>query len=174
MKLAWGAKVSDLFVTRLFAMVSRLGWQREQANDVMGCMAFESDETFSPSVVNKAGSGAVGLIQFMPSTAMGLGTTVENLKLLSAESQLDYVEMYFLPYAKKIHTLSDMYMSILLPKYIPYPDSAILFSGDTKAYRQNSGLDANKDGNITKLEATARVQAMLVKGLSDTYSRIIP
>lgn len=174
MKLAWGAKVSDLFVTRLFAMVSRLGWQREQANDAMGCMAFESDETFSPSVVNKAGSGAVGLIQFMPSTAMGLGTTVENLKLLSAESQLDYVEMYFLPYAKKIHTLSDMYMSILLPKYIPYPDSAILFSGDTKAYRQNSGLDANKDGNITKLEATARVQAMLVKGLSDTYSRIIP
>jgi hypothetical protein len=174
MKLAWGAKVSDLFVTRLFAMVSRLGWQREQANDVMACMAFESDETFSPSVPNKAGSGAVGLIQFMPLTALGLGTTVENLKLLSAESQLDYVEMYFLPYARNIHTLPDMYMAILLPKYIKYPDTAVLFSGNGASYRQNAGLDANSDGQITKAEATARVQGKLIRGLSDKYSRIVP
>lgn len=41
----------------------------------MAAMAFESGETFSPSIKNAAGSGAVGLIQFMPSTAKALGTS---------------------------------------------------------------------------------------------------
>jgi hypothetical protein len=58
----------------------------------MAAMAFETGGSFSPAVPNKAGSGAVGLIQFMPSTAKGLGTSTEALKKMSAVQQLDFVK----------------------------------------------------------------------------------
>lgn len=129
----------------------------------MACIAFESGETFSASVRNAAGSGAVGLIQFMPATAHDLGTTTEGLSAMSAESQLTYVRAYFKRYARRIASLSDMYMAILLPKYIGTLDGTVLFSGG-ESYRQNAGLDANNDGKVTKGEATARVAAMLARG----------
>ncbi|EIL99152.1 transglycosylase SLT domain-containing protein [Rhodanobacter thiooxydans] len=163
-QLAWGMRVSTGFARGVLGLCRGFGWGPAHASWLMACMAFESATTFSPSIRNAAGSGAVGLIQFMPSTARGLGTTVENLALLSAESQLDYVAAYFEPYAKRIRSLSDMYMAILLPKYIGQPEDAVLFSGGV-AYRQNAGLDANHDGKITKAEATARVADMLKRGL---------
>lgn len=171
MKLAWGNRVSELFCRKIVGVTKRFAWQPEQASDLMACMAFETGETFSASVKNMAGSGATGLIQFMPNTAMGLGTTIENLELLSPESQLDYVEMYFLPYAKRIKTLPDMYMAILLPKYIGALDSAVLFTGTGASYRQNSGLDRNKDGSVTKLEAAAGVQAKRIRGMQMGFYR---
>jgi len=135
----------------------------------MACMAFESAETFSPSIKNAAGSGATGLIQFMPMTALGLGTNVDALASMGETEQLDYVRRYFSSYAKRIGNLSDMYMAILMPKYIGQPDDAVLFSGG-RPYRQNSGLDANRDGLVTKSEASARVQRMLEKGLRAGYA----
>jgi len=105
------------------------------------------------------------LIQFMPATARDLGTTTDVLAKMTAVQQLDYVEKYFRPYYKRINSLSDMYMAILLPKYVGQPDDAVLFSGGT-AYRQNAGLDANKDGKITKAEASAKVRAKWEKGLT--------
>jgi hypothetical protein len=167
--LAWGARVSTGFAQGVLGICRGFGWGAEHANWLMACMAFESGETFSPSVRNAAGSGAVGLIQFMPSTAAGLGTTVENLQLLSAESQLYYVQKYFKPYAKRIGSLSDMYMAILLPKYVGQPGESVLFS-EGIAYRQNAGLDANRDGKITKDEATAKVLAKLQRGQSPGFA----
>ena len=46
---------------------------------LMSCMAFESMETFRADIPNKAGSKAIGLIQFMPKTAIGLGTTTKDI-----------------------------------------------------------------------------------------------
>jgi spore maturation protein SpmB len=168
--LAWGARVSTDFAAAVIGLCRRLRWSGAHASWLMACMAFESDETFSASVRNKAGSGAVGLIQFMPATARGIGTTVGNLELLSAESQLYYVQQYFAPYAHRIASLSDMYMAILLPKYIGTRDSVVLFSGGTVAYRQNAGLDADNDGRVTQAEATARVAAKLQRGLQPGFS----
>lgn len=170
MKIAWGNKVSEEFCRRVILLQGRLAWRPEQASHLMACMAFESDETFSPAIKNKAGSGATGLIQLMPKTAIGMGTTVEALALLDAEDQLDYVERYFRPYAKRIQTLSDMYMAILLPRYIGALDNAILFSNGI-AYRQNAGLDSDKDGTITKREATSLVQAKLTRGMLPGFYR---
>lgn len=163
--LAWGARVSTEFARHVLGICAEFGWSGAHASWLMACMAFESAGTFSASVRNAAGSGAVGLIQFMPSTAADLGTTTENLALLSPESQLTYVRAYFKRYARRIESLSDMYMAILLPKYIGTLDSTVLFSGTGASYRQNAGLDANTDGKITKGEATARVAAMLKRGL---------
>jgi len=163
--LAWGARVSTGFAKTLLGICRDFGWGAEHPSWLMSCIAFESGETFSASVRNAAGSGAVGLIQFMPATAADLGTTIENLQLLSAESQLVYVRQYFKPYARRIGSLSDMYMAILLPKYVGQPGSSVLFS-DGAGYRQNAGLDANHDGKITKDEATAKVLAKLQRGLT--------
>lgn len=164
-QIAWGSVVSEYFIKKLVSIVHSFSWYDDAASDLMSCMAFESAETFSPNIRNAAGSGAVGLIQFMPSTAQGLGTTVENLSLLSAEDQLDYVAQYFKPYAPRIHSLSDMYMAILLPKYIGQPDDSQLFTNGSVAYRQNSGLDGNSDGIITKAEAASLVASKKRKGL---------
>lgn len=161
--LAWGKKVSPTFCAKVLEICRTFGWTDDHASWLMSCMAFESGETFSPSVKNAAGSGATGLIQFMPATAKGLGTTTTELAAMSAVQQLDYVYKYFKPYAGRIKTLPDMYMAILMPKFVGQPDSAVLFSGGV-AYRQNSGLDANRDGKVTKAEAASKVQARLAKG----------
>jgi hypothetical protein len=128
-------------------------------------MAFESGETFSPSIRNAAGSGAVGLIQFMPSTAKALHTSTTNLAAMSAEHQLDYVERYFRPYRGRIRTIEDIYMTILYPKAIAKPKDYPLFQAGTVAYRQNRGLDADGDGAVRKYEAAAAVRGKYAKGL---------
>jgi len=164
-QLAWGQKVDAVFRFRVRDICKQFRWSDGHASWLMACMAFESGETFSPSVKNMAGSGATGLIQFMPATAEGLGTTTERLAAMTAVEQLDYVQRYFKPYYARVYTLSDMYMAILMPRYVGRPDSAVLFNGPGVAYRQNAGLDANKDGQITKAEATAKVYSKYRKGL---------
>ena len=63
-----------------------------------------------------AGSGATGLIQFMPDTAKGLGTsTTEALSQMTRSEQLKYVDKYFEGTLNKGASLSDVYMSVLLP-----------------------------------------------------------
>lgn len=172
-QLAWGQKVSPEFRSKLLAICAGFGWQISQASDLMACIAWESGETFSPTIRNGAGSGAIGLIQFMPDTAAYLETTIHDLAAMTAEDQLSVVRKYFRPYASRIVSLNDMYMAILLPKYIGKDDNSILFSGGI-SYRQNSGLDANHDGMITKAEATAKVREKLVKGLTLTTTETWP
>ena len=45
-------------------------------------------------LLNAAGSGATGLIQFMPNTAEGLGTSTGELAGMSRARQMHYVEKY--------------------------------------------------------------------------------
>jgi hypothetical protein len=162
-QLAWGQKVSPAFRAKVLDVCRALGWTDEHASWLMSCMAFESGGTFSPSVKNAAGSGATGLIQFMPATARGMGTSVEALAEMSAVEQLDYVQRYFAPYAARVHTLSDMYLAILLPKYIGKSEDTALFAGGV-IYKQNAGLDSDRDGVVTKAEAAGKVAAKYEKG----------
>lgn len=165
-KIAWGAKVSPEFLDRVEAIRKRFGWSIDQMNYLMACMAFESGESFSPTIRNAAGSGAVGLIQFMPATLKGMGYTVEQAQKMTAVQQLDLVEKYFKPYRNSVKTLSDMYMAILMPKFVGAAETSTIFSGGI-AYRQNSGLDANRDGKVSKMEAASKVSAKLIKGLKE-------
>jgi hypothetical protein len=136
-------------------------------NWLMACMAFESAETFSPRVKNMAGSGATGLIQFMPATAKAMGTSTEHLSTMSAEDQLSYVFKYFWPYKGRISSLEDCYMCILWPRAAGKPDDYPLFdrAAMPTTFRQNSGLDLNADGVVTKREAAAMVRVALGRGL---------
>jgi hypothetical protein len=165
-QIAWGAKVPPAFKAKVISIAHDLGTSPDY---LMAAMAFESSETFSPSIPNAMGSRAVGLIQFMPRTAIALGTTNADLRQMSAEQQLDYVKAYFQPYVGHLDTLDDVYMAILYPAAVGKPSGTILFSSPSLAYQQNRGLDANHDGNITKAEATALVYAKLRKGLQPGF-----
>lgn len=163
-RLAWGARVSQEFRDRAKWLAEDLGFD---ADDLMTCIAWESGRSFRPDIRNMAGSGATGLIQFMPSTARGLGTTTDALAAMSAEDQLNFVWKYFEPFKGRLKTLSDLYMAILWPKAVGKPESFVLWDKGAMptTYRQNAGLDGNKDGRITKAEAAAKVAALKAEGL---------
>lgn len=167
--MAWGQKVSQTFRNRIVWTADALGLPVDY---LMAVIAFESGETFRPDIKNAAGSGATGLIQFMPATAKGMGTTTAALAAMSAEDQVNYVYRYLLPYRGRMATLSDVYMAVLWPAAIGKPDASALWSraSHPAAYRQNAGLDANGDGVITKAEAAAKVQAKLDRGLAYAWT----
>lgn len=171
--VAWSAKVSSVFTDRVIWIRDALNMPEKGADWLMACMAWESNETFSPSVKNMAGSGATGLIQFMPKTAIALGTTVEALAKMKAEDQLNYVYKYFLPYKGRLNNLDDVYMAILWPAAIGKPMSHVLWEQGTapKTYLQNKGLDINGDKKITKNEATSKVYEKLVRGSTSAFRR---
>lgn len=162
--LIYGSKVTTEFNEKVIQVCSELGIN---PNYLMAAMAFETGGSFDPAQKNFAGSGATGLIQFMPATAKGLGTTTAELAKMTAVEQLDYVKAYFLPYAGRISTLEDLYMAILWPRGIGKSNDYVLWSRGTKAYELNSGLDSNNDGSVTKGEAAGKVRVKYEEGMED-------
>ena len=161
-RLAWGAHVSGAFKRKTIAVAGRL---KMDPNHLMAIMAFETGRSFDPTVTNRAGSGATGLIQFMPATARGLGTTTTALAAMNAVDQLDYVERYLAPYAGKMDDLPSAYMAVLYPRAVDKEPDYVLFRKGSKAYKLNRGLDVNGNGQVTKAEAAAKVSALLSEGL---------
>ncbi len=165
-KIAWGSKVSPLFKERVLWMSDTLGCS---PNDLMACMHWESGGTFRSDIKNAAGSGATGLIQFMPSTARGMGTSTADLAKMTPEDQLNYVYRYFRPYAGRLANLGDVYMAILWPKGVGQPDHYVLFdrAKAPTTFRQNAGLDVNRDGLVTRAECLVKVNERLARGLKE-------
>lgn len=159
--LVYGMKVSSEFRRKVAEVASSLG---ANADHLMAIMAFETGGSFSPSQKNMAGSGATGLIQFMPNTAKLLGTTTEKLAEMAAVRQLEYVRKYFQPYKGKLKSIDDFYMAVLWPAAVGKDPGFVLFRAGGKAYQQNRGLDSDGDGKITKEEASARVRKHLDLG----------
>lgn len=167
MTLAWGAKVSAAFRDKVRQIAADLGCD---PSDLMTCMAWESGRSFRPDVKNMAGSGATGLIQFMPAVAAEIGTSVQALEDMTAEQQLDWVDRYFARWRGKLHDVADLYMAILWPAAIGKPADYVLFDSQDRdhpaRYRLNAGLDINRDGKVTKREASMRVIAMKGEGFN--------
>lgn len=129
---------------------------------IAGVMAIETGRTFSPSIQNPF-TGAVGLIQFMPSTARAMGTSVDALKAMSATAQLEYVRRFFRPHLGRIRedVPGDYYLAVFYPAYIGRPASTVIFSSGDTGYAQNSGLDRNGDGVITVGDVTATIDGVV-------------
>src|SRR5262249_29274698 len=170
--IAWGAKVCPSFKKRVIKIAAQL-WT--DPSFLMACMAFESSWTFSPSVQNSQ-SHATGLIQFMPAIAADLGTSIDRLRSMTAERQLDYVHKYFVYKMKLQHiskgslrTVEDVYMMIFCPAATGQPATFVLYASPSPQYQQNMGLDADGDGKITKAEAGAAVNASLARGLGPGF-----
>jgi hypothetical protein len=112
----------------------------------------------NPTAVNDC-SNATGLIQFMPSTALSLGTTVENLEQMSTIDQLDYVQLYLerINPSKKFNSFTDLYLAVFFPVAIGKNDAYVLGSHKDEAYikkisHQNPAIDTDKNGSINKEE----------------------
>jgi hypothetical protein len=111
-------------------------------------IVFYAESRVNHQAVNSL-SGATGLIQFLPSTALSLGTTTAQLKAMTNIKQLDYVYKYLLPYKGKMKTAYDVYMAVFSPKFIAKSRDYVAYSNPAKAYTQNKALDLNKDNKIT-------------------------
>ena len=134
---------------------------------LMAVMYLESK--FDPSIQNLRGSGATGLIQFMVPAVQDLndrlGTEyyMSDIRRMSAEEQLDLVHEYLQTVRERYgeyHSLTDLYLGIFYPKAINQDMCYAMFSEGTRAYRQNRGLDENKDGIITTSDIDRRMKRM--------------
>ena len=137
--------------------------------DLLACIANETGALFDPGLVNSI--GATGLIQFMPTTAKGLGTSTDALKQLSRVEQLDWVLKFFqyMGLNKKAPApkLQDLYLCIYWPAAVGKPDNFIVNAADSVQAKQNASL-RSADGSIT----CASVGAAAAKWLPDVQQAL--
>ncbi|MGN1153685.1 MAG: transglycosylase SLT domain-containing protein, partial [Candidatus Gastranaerophilaceae bacterium] len=165
LKQTWAKKapwLTDGFYNKATEVSKRVGCD---PNVLLAIM--DSESGLKPSVQNKRG-GASGLIQFMPLTARALGTTTDEIRKMSAEQQLVYVEKCLLANKKMAGFAANdkldagtMYALVFLPAYAK---REVLALKGHKYYNCNAGLDLNGDGAITKQDLGARVRKRIPKG----------
>lgn len=103
-----------------------------------------------PQAVNPY-SNATGIIQWMPSTAKYLGTSVSKLKQMSIFEQLFYVEEYLnkVTHNYTIKSYEDLHLAVFYPAALGKLDSYVIGYGG-KLVAQNKAVDYDDDGVITK------------------------
>lgn len=145
----WPALKEPGFINALNKAASELGVNPRHLIAIM-----KQESGLDPQAVNRS-SNATGLIQFMPKTAKSLGTSVGELHRMTAVQQLPWVVKYFKANGIRAGMdLGDLYMAVFYPAAVGKSNTYVLgrsgargFSG--AVYRQNKGLDADRDGSIT-------------------------
>lgn len=164
-------------------MAKRIG---ANPSDVVSVMGFETGNTFDPSIRNKAGSGATGLLQFMPSTARGMGTTTDELAKMTVEQQLPYAEKYWTSnptFRGKLGSLENLAASVFYPPWIndptqPLPESmrpmnpGITSLNDYVARVRKNMAGVSKLGTPVPQEATApQANGLLAGSWNGRYTK---
>jgi len=142
------------FLAKVSAISIKLGINPDW---LMIVMSIESG--LNQRAINRT-SHATGLIQFMPSTARGLGTSTAALFAMSNVQQLDYVYNYFKPYTGRLLSIVDLYTVTFFPRALGKLDSYVLQTDTLSAgtiAAQNSPYDINKDKQITLGELKASI-----------------
>lgn len=121
-------------------------------DNLLAIIGFETGGTFSPSQKNRAGSGAVGLIQFMPATASNLGTATWKLAEMSFAEQLVYVCKYFASFRKTLDTIEKLYCAVFWPVAIDKENEYVIGRFPSKVYSQNAGFDKAGRGYFTRAD----------------------
>jgi tape measure domain-containing protein len=135
----------DAFVKGVEGIARKLGIDPAW---LMNVIAFESG--FNARAANPGSSGR-GLIQFMRSTARGMGFKSSNqITKLSALEQLPLVEQYFRPFAGKMKNQGDVYAAVAAGRLGGPSD--VLFRKGSKEYAKNKIWDVNRDEVITSVE----------------------
>lgn len=148
------------FINKVNAICAKLRIQPEWLMIVM-----YAESRLNPAALNRNG-GASGLIQFMPSTALSLGTTTTALRAMSNVQQLDWVYKYFAPYAGRILNVYDLYLVTFFPVALGKPDNYVMQTTRLSAKviaKANPGIDLNKDLQITVGEFKMYVDKYLKK-----------
>lgn len=149
-------------VYALTAAAAQLGIEPDWLATVI---SFETAGTFSPSIVNRAGSGAFGLIQFMPQTAknlLGTATTDEAVSRGMRMSFSEQMQKMVVPYfrGRTMKSLEDVYLAVFYPAAMNKPGAWVIGETPGAVYRQNAGFDRTGKGYITRDDVTARLRAL--------------
>jgi len=119
-------------------------------------LTIQHESSWNPRAVNPT-TGATGLIQFMPNTAMSLGASPASILTRDVNGQLDLVYKYLLPYKGKMRDIDDVYFAVFYPYAIGKSRNYILGSerGISYAQRvasQNPANNPDKNNTITVAE----------------------
>lgn len=125
-------------------------------------ISFETGGSFDPAQPNKAGSPAVGLIQFMPETAAAI-LRVKDLnlarfitkKMTFKEQLTKMVVPYFRGGTYK--TLNDVYLKVFYPAAMNKAPDYVVGSAPGVVYEQNAGFDRDNKGYITRGDITRTI-----------------
>ncbi len=161
-----GYNLPSVFVQEVYNISKRLGCN---PSDLLDVMNFETGGTFSPSIQNPS-TKATGLIQFMPSTAKSLGTSISALKNMSRLEQLKYVEKYLYPYRGKIGNLLNLCMAVFYPDAIGKPD----YKFPQKVVKQNPGIYTPRDYVNKVLQKAGRSNTSIKNNNTNKQKEIIP
>lgn len=119
---------------------------------------FESDGG-DPAAINQIvektapGTGASGLIQFVPGTAAELGTSLSKIRRMNGREQMKLVEAYFkLNRIPTVYSQSDIFMAIFYPYAIGKGPSYII--GSEKGPEYVARLQAQNPGIKTAADYT--------------------
>lgn len=165
------SKLNDLYTTARILEIP-VDW-------LATVISFETAGTFSPSVTNRAGSGAFGLIQFMPKTAAyllgypdtpeGRAAAVKKGKAMSFSAQL---KKMVIPYFKgqKYRSLQDVYLRVFYPAAMNKADNHVIGAAPGAVYEQNRGFDRDGKGYITRKDVTRTIES--VWNAAQGYPRI--
>ncbi|MEZ4775057.1 MAG: transglycosylase SLT domain-containing protein [Bacteroidia bacterium] len=128
-----------------------------------------SESKLNPSVINRRGSGATGLIQFMVPTVrelndrLGTNYYMSDVRKMEAHQQMELVREYLQTVRERYgeyESLTDLYLAILYPKALEFGPTYVLYAKPTKMYNQNVGLDENKDGSVTVTDISDRMRRL--------------
>ena len=132
-------------------------------DDLMTVMATESGFETGYS---RFGSGAVGLIQFTNAAveqlriSYDIATSLDEISVMTALEQLDYVHKLYSLNRGKVHDYLDLYAL----NFAPYSDAVGDPNIKTVIYSnlgENSGLDKDYDGVLTKNDLRLQVEALI-------------
>lgn len=147
-------KLGDGFSDKLADVAKNINCDPEDLLTVL-----YSESSLDPDAKNP--SGAIGIMQFMPSTLKELGYTTEDIENMSAIEQLDVVQQYFeknnyYHKGEKL-TAAQLYAMVLAPGRA---DGEVLYTQgkDGQAYAQNEGLDIDDNGTIAMTDLDKRMQ----------------
>ena len=122
-----------------------------------------SESKFDAQVLNHKGSGATGLIQFMPDAASDMNVSLQRLRKMNHLQQLEYVYLYLEKVRERYgdyESLTDLYLAILYPKARKQDFCYALYAKPGTSYNQNAGLDENKDGIVTVSDIDRRMKRL--------------
>lgn len=151
-------KVSSVFIKKVMWISDSLKIKSDWLMEVMW-----TESRLNSKAENNI--GAVGLIQFLPSTALGLRTTSKDLLAMSGTQQLSYVYKYFKRAKGLIHSTEDLHLYAFFPAAIleSWKDDAVLKTDKISAGRiakLNPKADINKDNMITVGEYKQAVKSL--------------
>lgn len=144
---------ANVFFPQLVLIANRLGIKPEWIADVIYI-----ESGYNPKAYNKNG-GASGLIQWVPTTALGYGITTEKIRSLSNLQQIPYIERYLKDQIKSAGMPKDWFETYLLvfhPYWVGKPETTPIKGNNMPkaglSYTGNYYIDLNKDGFLTKGE----------------------